>query len=69
MQLLLSLPWNIEVIVSKDSGLADEEMTMRVDTFVDASTGGAAPSTRATGAGSPGATMLVREFGGTLARL
>lgn len=58
MELLLSLPWNIEVMLSRDS-TPTSGLQLRLDTFVIAPLKEDPPSTGANTTGAPGATNMV----------
>ncbi|CAN0584013.1 unnamed protein product, partial [Ectocarpus sp. 12 AP-2014] len=54
----MSLPWNIEVMLSTDS-TATSGLQLRLDTFVDTLPKEDTPSVGATARGTPGATKMV----------
>ncbi|CBN77350.1 conserved unknown protein [Ectocarpus siliculosus] len=58
VELLMSLPWNIEVMLSTDS-TATSGLQLRLDTFVDTLPKEDSPSVGATARGAPGATKMV----------
>lgn len=58
MELLLSLPWNIEVMLSRDS-TPTSGLQLRLDTSVNAPPKEDSPSSGAATAGAPGATNMV----------
>ncbi|CAM9959226.1 unnamed protein product [Ectocarpus sp. 6 AP-2014] len=58
VELLMSLPWNIEVMLSTDSA-ATSGLQLRLDTFVDTLPKEDSPSVGATSRGAPGATKMV----------
>lgn len=63
MDSLLSLPWNIEVMLSRDS-TPTSGLQLRLDTFVDALLEEDSPSAGA----APGATKIVSDAARTWAR-
>lgn len=54
----MSLPWNIEVMLSTDS-TATSGLQLRLDTFVDTLPKEDSPSLGAAARGTPGATKMV----------
>lgn len=58
--LLLGLPWNVEVIVSRDSAPAARSQ-LRLDTFVDALPREEAQGSRTVGSGPHGAKTMVSD--------
>lgn len=58
MQLLLGLPWNIEVMLSRDS-VPTSGLRLRVDTVADAFSKEDLPNAGAAATGTPGATKMV----------
>lgn len=72
MQLLLGLPWNIEVMLSRDS-VPTSGLQLRVDTVADALSKEDLPNAGAAATGTPGATKMVsarvQQLANHLARL
>lgn len=61
LQLLLGLPWNIDVVLSRDSTPA-AGLHLRVDTWVDTSPIEAVQSQKKDIPSSSGANTMVRQF-------
>ncbi len=67
MESLLNLPWNIEVMLSRDS-TPTAGFQLRLDTFIVALPGEDSPSAGAAAVGTPGATKMVSYCAGTKCR-
>lgn len=61
MESLLSLPWNIEVMLSRDS-TPTSGLQLRLDTFIDALPGEDSPGAGAAAVGTPDATKMVGGY-------
>lgn len=67
MESLLSLPWNIEVMLSRDA-TPTAGVQLRLDTFIVVLPGGDSPSAGAAAVGTPGATKIVSFSADTICR-